>query len=276
MFSARQGVLTAVKGIGKVLGFLTTGWAVATLLGGCSTVFPAPMESHVASRQPLMRREMGGLPTADREPGRAVIWVVSNSYHTGLVLPLAWLEECGFRAPASVRGAKWINVSWGDRIAYLQERWLTPWEAARALFSRSDSVVEMIRVDYDPRWVFPNQEIYQASVDAGCGALLAAFLNHCAAPASGGDDWAVIAGPTWGRGALLASPHSYGFPRLCNSWTAGALEACGYSFDPVARIFAGALVARCRRQGFKRVPPLSPAEREFLAAYLHKIGHVED
>jgi hypothetical protein len=105
---------------------------------------------------------------------------------------------------------------------------------------------------------------------------VAAFLNHCAQPGPDGPVWLRIHDPTWGLGGLYDCPHSYGFPRLCNAWTAGVLEACGFKLDPPGRILANALIMRCQRQGFEQVPPLSPEEREFLAAYLTRIGHVPE
>jgi hypothetical protein len=164
-------------------------------------------------------------------------------------------------------------LSWGDRLAYEQKRWLTPWEVGRALVFPTDSVMEIIRVDFEPRWVFPNQEMIRGTAPRKAGPDLAAFLDNCLYGSSEGDpDTLVLADSTWGRGCLLSSPHNYGFPRLCNSWTAGALKTCGYSFDPPGRVFAGSLIRECLSQGFEKVPPLTQEERALLDVYMKQMG----
>ncbi len=248
--------------------------ALAAALSACTTVFPAPPRA--TGPQPVASRRVESRPDTGGSAGQVTIWLLSGSYHTGLVLPVDWLVGNGFEPPPSVRGARWINISWGDRVAYEQKRWLTPWEVISAFAAPSESVTEMIRVEYDPRWVFPDQRVFRADVPRDVGPSLAAFLNHCALPGPGGPRWERIHPPTWGRGGLFRCPHYYGFPRLCNAWTAGALEACGYRLDAPGRIFANALIRRCLRQGFQQVPPLTDAEREFLAAYLRKTGHAAE
>jgi hypothetical protein len=84
----------------------------------------------------------------------------------------------------------------------------------------------------------------------------------------GGGAWGGGGGPpTWGRGNLLESPYSYGFPRLCNAFTAGALETCGYRFGLWSEIWADALLESCVRQGFEPLPDLSPGEIRKIIEY---------
>jgi hypothetical protein len=246
----------------------------AVLLGACSSVFPVPSSGRSGAAEPAARVRQ---PVASRPSGDGVeLWLLSDSYHTSLVLPLDWIEAHGFRTPPSVRGAPFVNLSWGDRVAYEQERWLTPGEIFRALCLPSDAVIEIIAVEYDPRWVFPDQRVFRAVVAPEHGPALAAFLNHCLAPATGSSGWQVIGNSTWGRGSLILSPHDYQFPRLCNAWTAGALQTCGFQFGPQDRVFAGALVRSCLAQGFERIPRLTRAEREFLDNYLRQAGYDTD
>jgi hypothetical protein len=278
MFGVRSGVMARVTGRwGKIAAGLAS-VVLAVVSGACSTVFPGPSPSVSARPAAVVRHEVVGRSPGAVAPdpsGEAVdIWVVAGSYHTGLVVPLAWLEEGGFHPPAVVKGAKWVNLSWGDRLAYEQERWLTPWEVMMALFFPTDSVMEIIRVDFDPRWVFPDQKLIRGAAPRDAGPKLAAFLENCRKDAAGGVCEPVVLGDsTWGRGCLMTSPHTYGFPRLCNSWTAGALEACGYSSSPPGRVFAGSLMRECLRQGFEDVPPLTDEERARLADFMKKTQH---
>ncbi len=262
------------------------GWGLASVVlavlsSACTTVFPGPSPSISARSSSVVRHEVAGRGAEAAEPkpaGESVgIWLVSGSYHTGLVVPLDWLEAGGFHPPSMVKGAKWVNLSWGDRLAYEQKRWLTPWEVMTALIFPTDSVMEIIRVDFDPRWVFPDQELIRGTAPREAGAKLAAFFENCRqGPGEAAEAGMVLGDSTWGRGCLLTSPHTYGFPRLCNSWTAGALEACGYSFGPPGRVFAGSLMRECLRQGFEKVPPLTGEERERLAKFMKETEHGDE
>jgi len=227
---------------------------VAAGLTSCALHFPPPQG---IAAVPVVRQEMAARPVA--KDAMVTVWVVADPLHTGLVLPLDWLMESGFRAPASVKGERYVNVSWGDRVAYEQERWLTPWEVFNAMVLHTEAVVEVIAFHWDPRQVFPRERIYQARVPRERGPAVAAFLNGCGRFDAKGK-WIVIGPPTWGKGNLLASPHLYGLPRLCNAFTAGGLEACGYRFGPWSEIWADSLLASCKRQGFQRLPDLSKAE----------------
>lgn len=254
---------------GRSLVLLGPGLA-ALALSNCTSVFPSPSPAAEGHPQgvvgPRVRQEVSGVPLPAGE--RVDIWLVADPLHTGVVLPLDWLKESGFVVPRKVRGAKYVNLSWGDRVAYEEERWLTPTEVVQALFLPSESVMEIVAVDYDPRWVFPAQRLYRGSVSRGCGPAAAAFLNHCVKPNPDGPGLEVIGEATWGTGALLGCPHSYQFPRLCNSWTAGALTSCGYSSGLWSRLTANSMIRSMCRQGFEPVPELTSLEREALAHYL--------
>lgn len=234
----------------------------------CSTRFPAPSVATSGVpvvRQPMARRAKPASPASNA----ADVWVISDPLHTGLVVPLAWLERHGFRTPASVRGAKYVNFSWGDRVAYLQERWLTPWEAFDALFIPGEAVMEIIAINYDPRYVYPSQRVYHGRVAEETGASMAGFLHYCAR-FDGSGRWKVVGPSTWGRGSLVESQHTYGFPRFCNSFTAGALESCGMRFGPWSETTADALLAACVRQGFERLPDLTEEEWKLVRYYSGK------
>ena len=242
---------------------------VAVVLSSCTSVYPAPSPRAGAGRVtsgPLVRRQVSGLPLPAAE--RVDIWLIADPLHSGVVFPLDWLEDSGFVVPRVVRGAKYVTLSWGDRVAYEQERWLTVSEVVQALLLPSESVVEIIVVDYDPRWVFPGQRIYHATIPVSSGPAVADFLNHAIKPGPGGAGVEVIGKATWGKGNLLGCPHNYQFPRLCNSFTAGALTSCGYEFGFWGRVTANSLIRSCVRQGFELVPPLTPAQQQALASYL--------
>jgi hypothetical protein len=186
--------------------------------------------------------------------------------HTGLVVPLPSLERNGFHTPASVRGSQYVNFSWGSRHAYEKASWLTVPEAINVLFVPNEAVMEIIGMNYDPRFVYPAQRVYRGRLSPDAGAPLVAFLHYCGRFDRAGH-LQVINKSTWGKGNLLASSHTYSFPRLCNSFTAGALESCGLRFSHWGEMTANALLASCARQGFERLPDLTDEEMRLVIKY---------
>jgi len=248
---------------------------VAVLSSSCSSVFPAPSgvaeAPSSATVGPMVRQEVSGVALPAGE--RVDIWLIADPLHTGVIFPLEWLKESGFVVPEKVRGAKYVNMSWGDRVAYEEERWLTPGEVVHALFMPSESVLEIVAFNYEPRWVFPAQRIYRSSVSRGCGPALASFLNYCRRP--GEEGWTEVANSTWGRGSLLCCQHSYQYPRLCNSFSTGALANCGYSFGTWSRLTANGMIRQACRQGFEPIPDLTEEQQEAIDHYM-KTGETTD
>ena len=74
---------------------------------------------------------------------------------------------------------------------------------------------------------------------------------------------------------MLGCQHSYQYPRLCNSFTAGALGNCGYSFGLWARLTANAMIRQACRQGFEPIPGLTEEQKGAIAHFM-KTGETID
>lgn len=166
------------------------------------------------------------------------IYLLADTLHTGLAFDLRWLEKSGYRVPSEVSGHPFVTMSWGNETAYLQERWLTPLQVCRALFTPTPSVMECIPFDWNVEEVFPRQRVYVADVPETCGPALANFLNaHTERDRDG--NAITIAPSSWGSGRLIRCPATepYDITRMCNNWTAEALAATGVAIDP-SRVLA--------------------------------------
>lgn len=187
--------------------------------------------------------------TANKIP----VWLIADSLHTSMAIPYDWLIESGYRAPKQMNfpqgNQRLVIMSWGDRVAYEQKRWLRPWEVFHALFMPSPSVTEIIPVSWKVEKVCFQQRIYRGEIAAYKGKELAKFLNgstrfdHQGKPI-------IIAPSTWGQGHLLDCPYSYYFPRICNVWTGQTLEACGLHINIRSAITADGLIKQVTKQGF--------------------------
>lgn len=178
--------------------------------------------------------------------------MLADKLHTGMVFPYDWLLESGFIPPANFPKAKFVTFSWGDRMAYINKRWLTVPEVFKAIFLPSPSVMEMIPINWNITEVSPNQQIWMKSIPREYGPSVASYLNHCTTSGENGSP--LVAGASsWGGGVLLESPQAYYFPRICNVWTGQALEACGAEINPILSIHRDLLAREAEQNGFAQI-----------------------
>lgn len=218
----------------------------ALFLASCAVHLPEPEGSR--------RVETMTVPVAAEEG--VDIYLLSDNLHTALVIDLAWLEESGYVKPKEIGKHRHVAMSWGEKTAYVQKRWLSPVQVFRALCTPSDSVMEIIPIDWKVEEVCPHQEIYIAKVPRSAGTRLAAFLNGCADKHPDGTP-ITVSPSSWGEGRLIQCPdnYSYYFPRICNVWTTQALGSCGFEFNTSTALSAGGLVRQAIKEpnGFRKI-----------------------
>lgn len=226
---------------------------MAAALSSCSIRVPVQPEIQRVTVATDQAQSLKPQPVAKRDPD-VLVWLLADELHTGMVFPYDWLVESGFRPPKGFPKAKYVTLSWGNREAYVQEAWLTPWQAIRALCWPSPSVMELIPFDYDVVEICPNQRVLRKLVPRDRGPAVAAFLNGCSRQGPDGRPWS-IGKSSWGRGALLDSPHSYFLPRICNIWTLQAMEACGCRIHPWGGLTANGVIRQAEKpeNGFEKV-----------------------
>lgn len=190
------------------------------------------------------------------------VHLLADSLHTALVFDLKWLEESGYRKPSELGNPRYLTMSWGDEVAYVQKRWLSPVQVFRALCTPSPSVMECIPINWKVEQVCHHQRVFVADVPRSAGPSLAAFLNACAVPKEDGRPL-TIAPSSWGDGRLIRCPenYSYYFPRICNVWTVQALQSCGFTINTSIALSANGLVrqATSDKNGFEKI--WDPAEK---------------
>jgi hypothetical protein len=217
-------------------------------LASCTMHLPAPQ----VSGQRVETRSMPVAASVDTVP----IYLLSDNLHTALAFDMKWLEESGYVKPHEIGDHKWVTMSWGEKTAYVQKRWLNPLQVFRALCTPSPSVMEIIPIDWKVEQVCHHQKVFIADVPRSSGPALAAFLNGCAAKQSDGTP-ETVAPSSWGNGRLIRCPenYSYYFPRICNVWTAQSLQSCGYSIKTGSALSAKGLVrqATSPQNGFVKI-----------------------
>jgi len=232
----------------------------ASVLSNCSIRVPVPAGVERVAVSHSQPRVKDGQSERKRDPD-VLVWLIADELHTGMVFPYDWLVESGFRPPKGFPSSKYVTLSWGNREAYVQEAWLTPGQAIRALFWPSPSVMELIPFDYEVVDVCPYQRVWRKLVSRDRGPAVAAFLNGCARHDSNGRPWS-LGKSSWGNGVLLDSPHSYFLPRICNVWTLQAMEACGCRVHPWGGLTASGVIRQAEKpeNGFEKIWDAYPVE----------------
>jgi len=223
-----------------ILHHLAACFFLAVFLTSCGIRLPdspAPAYQHIA-------REV--IHYDPKKPPDVLVWLISDKIHTGMVFEYAWLLESGFIPPDGFGNPLFVTLSWGDRTAYVEKGLHSPWKLFRALFTPTPSVMELIPANWAVTEVCPHQRIWRKLVPRGRGRDLANFLNDCSRMNAEGKPQ-VIGTSSWGDGVLLESRHIYFVPRMCNSWTAQAIESLGGNINPWFAVTASGLIRQAER-----------------------------
>ncbi|WAC21899.1 DUF2459 domain-containing protein [Luteolibacter sp. SL250] len=224
--------------------------AVPLLATSCGLRLPVhrkPVATKPAETRTVLDRE--NFRIKDGNDPDVVVYLLADTLHTGVVFPYDWLVDSGFVPPEGFKETPVaVSMSWGNRDAYVEKRWLSPWKVFRALCTPSPSVMEIIPVNWNIPEVVPHQRVYQKLVPRSKGPEVAAFLNNCSRMDADGKP--VNIGPSsWGSGVLLESRHAYFLPRICNIWTVQALEATGCNMNAWMGLSANGVIRQAVKPG---------------------------
>ena len=171
------------------------------------------------------------------------MWVVSNGWHSGIVLARADVPESVIPEIADFPQARFFEFGWGDAEFY-PAREAGAWLALRAAFP-GPAVMHVAGLPDHPARIWPNVTILPFAVSAEALSRLLAFLRDSFDRAGAGR--AVVAA----RGIY---PFSLFYPATgrfhvfnnCNSWTAQALTAMGLGVSLGGVNTADDLISRIR------------------------------
>ncbi|MFN8981267.1 MAG: DUF2459 domain-containing protein [Alphaproteobacteria bacterium] len=152
------------------------------------------------------------------------VWVVSNGWHSGIVLARADVPESVIPEIADFPHARFFEFGWGDAEFY-PAREAGAWLALRAAFP-GPAVMHVAGLSDHPARIWPNVTILPFAVDADGLRRLLDFLRQSFDRAGAGRAEVRARGiypfslfyPATGRFHLFNN---------CNSWTAQALTAKG-------------------------------------------------
>lgn len=173
------------------------------------------------------------------KPGDAVaIHLVSNGYHTGLVLPRREVAEVagreGLAALVAVAARfghyDWIETGWGEDAFYREVPTVASlnWRLAlRALFRPGNaSVMHVVGIEGDPLGPYGGAETRRIDLSRAGFARLLAGIDASFARGAGGQP-EVLGQGLYGPSLFYRALGAFNLANLCNHWTARRLGEAG-------------------------------------------------
>lgn len=204
-------------------------------------------------------------------PGTGIpILLVSNGYHSGLVLPRQDVADVASRRGAGAALAvatrfghyRWIEAGWGEDRFYRNVPTVDAFEwrlALRALFAPGNaSVVHIVGLEDDSRAPFRSAQVVALELSPEGFARLVTALDASFARDREGLPDALGPGLS-GPSLFYRAVGTFSAMNVCNHWTARLLDAAGVPTAPwLATLPGGLLLDLQHRSGLKPEPDALP------------------
>lgn len=204
-------------------------------------------------------------PPAPQDDAVAV-YVVSNGFHSGLVLPRAEMADAAGRegdgalVAVATRFADFdqIEVGWGEERFYQVTPTLASisWRLGlRALFWPGNAgILHVVGIEDDLRTFFGRADIVQVRLSRPGFARLVARLERSFARDPAGLPIAMGTG-LYGPSLFYRATGTFSFANLCNHWTERMLDAAGVPVTPLLATLPQGVVLDLRwRSGLVLAP----------------------
>jgi uncharacterized protein (TIGR02117 family) len=161
----------------------------------------------------------------ESSPSRETVYVVSNGWHSGVVVEAGRLPAGRWPQRAALDARRYLEVGWGDRDAYLADR-ITARLAIRAAFASRGSVLLIDAFDQRVPERYRGSDVVELPVSAPGLDGLAAFIEASHAQDAQGRPIPIESRGS-ASGVFFLARGRFHALNTCNSWTAAALRAAG-------------------------------------------------
>jgi uncharacterized protein (TIGR02117 family) len=185
------------------------------------------------------------LPPADDGPRIHTVSVVSNGWHTAIVVPRTKLAATGLLPEAGdFPHARFLEFGWGDREYYPAKEKSLGMALAAGLIP-TPAVMNLAGLARAPKLSHPDSVVVPVALtEGGFRRLVRAIAGEFIRP-RGGRAKPISRGLYPGSNFYNARGKFHLF-NTCNTWTARMLRAGGVNLSPSGVITADGLVARLR------------------------------
>jgi uncharacterized protein (TIGR02117 family) len=185
------------------------------------------------------------LPPADDGARTHAVRVVSNGWHTAIVVPRPELIATGLLPEAGdFPHAAFLEFGWGDRTYYPAEK-KTLGMAIEAALTATPAVIHMAGLTRTPELIYSNSEVVPVALtESGFLHLVRAIIRDFKRLEGGRAE--PISGGLYPNSNFYDAHGTFHLLNTCNTWTARKLRAGGIDLSPSGIITADELVARLR------------------------------
>jgi len=157
--------------------------------------------------------------------GSLSVYVISNGWHTGLVLPRGHVSSEIWPEQGELAPAPFLEVGWGDREAYVADR-ITVRLALGAALGSASAALQVAGLDTLPTERGREIEVAELRLTPRGFDDLSRFISKSYARDGTGHTIRLARGYTDNSAFFLATGRYHLF-NTCNTWTAKALRAAG-------------------------------------------------
>lgn len=183
------------------------------------------------------------LDTLKDQPTRS-IWVSSNGWHTGIIVPMADISANMLPQKSTFTGEAYLEMGWGDAGFYQAEE-ITTSLAARALLVPSASAVHLVGFAPPPAHYFASSDVLRLSISVEGFTRLLHFMQASIAPRPSNAIYREKG--LYGNSRFYEGAGEYSALHTCNHWAADALRAAGIPLTPWYAATSGTLMWQLRR-----------------------------
>ena len=182
---------------------------------------------------------------ADDGPRSHVLHVVSNGWHTAIVIPRPAIAATGLLPEAAdFPDAAFLEFGWGDRTYYPAKK-KTLGMALGAALTATPAVMYMAGLAVPPRQAGGGAEVLRVTLsETGFRRLVRALADQFERPAGGRT--APISRGLYPDSNFYNADGTFYLFNTCNTWTARVLRAGGLRLSPAGIITATGLMTRLR------------------------------
>ncbi len=182
-------------------------------------------------------------PADEGEPAH-IVYIVSNGWHTGIILDRRDLPPDVVPEAEDFPAALYLEFGWGDREYYPTPR-PTVGMALAAALTPTPAVMHLAGLAQPPRRQYPLAELLAIPLTAPALDRLASGIAADFERPEGGR--AETIAPGLYRDSLFYPAHgSFHLFNTCNTWTARQLAAAGLALSPSGVVTADELMKRLR------------------------------
>lgn len=222
------------------------------LLVSCVVLLIGACQSPSAVQRPGEVAPARTSPAGDAESGEKseTIYVMSNGWHSAIVVSRASLPPGAIPESADFPSALYLSLSWGD-AEYFPERQPTFAMGLRAALGPTPAVVHLAGLRSHPQDIFSSDEVVQLRIPADGFGDLVAFLDGTFAR-DGAERAQSVAPGLYSFSLFYPAEGEFHLFNTCNTWTARGLEAGGWPIRVSGTVSAEDLMTQVRRIAERR------------------------